>query len=96
MPPTPHHWTSVSPRGRGESIGNAFILHGSCESVSPTVRRDFSVFLEALGGTHHEHQEHPRGAQGRLRRRLEDSLISGDLQGSIKGPNAQEKQPQLR
>ena len=65
--------------GGWEGIGNAFILQGSLESVSPMVRRDCCVVLEALGGMHQEHQEHPRGALARPRRRLEDSLISGDL-----------------
>ena len=78
-----------------EGIGNAVIFQGSCYSVSPTVRRDFYVVLEALQGAHQEHQEHIRSAQGRLWRRLGNSLKSSDFQGSIRGPNEGEKEPQL-
>ena len=86
VPPAPHPRTSFLLGGGWEGIGNALIFHGSCESASPTVRRDFRVVLN---------QKHPRGAQGTLRRRLGNSLKSSDLQASTKGSNEREVEPQL-
>ena len=92
MPSTPHPFLLGGVR---EGFGNAPILEGSSKDASPALRRVFYVVLEALGGAHHEHQEHIRGAQGRLRNRLGKSLKSSGLQKSIKGPNAREMEPQL-
>ena len=92
VPPTPHPFLLGGVR---EGFGNALILERGSKDVSPALRRGFYLVLEALGGAHHEHQEHLRGAQGRLRTRLGNSLKSSGLQKSIKGPNAREIEPKL-
>ena len=68
MPPTPYPFLLGGVR---EGFGNALILEGSSKDAFLALRRFFFyVVLEALGGAHHEHQEHLRYRQGMLQNRL--------------------------
>ena len=70
-------------------MGNALL--SSCRDGSPAVRREFCVSLAAPGRAHHEHQEHPRSAQGRLQDHLGHSLKSNDVQGEVSKPPMRKK-----